>query len=94
MRDPATFDQAVCATTDPDLWFPDKGEHSTTAKALCRSCVHVTDCLLWALHWHVDGIWGATTPKERRQLRPQMGIIADNFYRSTPQGITFVERGQ
>ena len=92
MKDPALFDQAVCAQTDPDLFFPEKGVNCHAAKQLCRSCVHVTDCLTWALHYSVDGVWGATTPRERIELRQQLGITAKDFYKSG-QFITFMPQG-
>ena len=93
MRDPALFEQPLCAETDPELFFPEKGVVPEPAKKLCRSCDHVNDCLLWALHHSVDGVWGATTPTERKQLRQSLGIIAKDFYKSG-QFITFVEQRQ
>jgi hypothetical protein len=43
------------------------------ATALCRRCPLVRLCLIWALDnpaLTYDGIWGATTPAQRRELRP------------------------
>lgn len=61
---------AVCAQTDPDLWFPDKGNwtSSRAARALCQTCPLLAACRSWALT-HPDeareGIWGGLTERER-----------------------------
>ena len=72
-------DEAVCATTDPELWFPDKGavgyvtidgtrEHR--AKTLCRSCPALEPCREYAMaDPSLEGIWGALSADERRALR-------------------------
>ena len=91
MRDPALFEQPLCAETDPELFFPHHGVSPAPAKQLCRRCDHINDCLIWALHHFVDGVWGATTPKERKDLRQQLGIEAQDFYKSG-QFITFMEQ--
>lgn len=40
------------------------------AKTICRGCPVVRDCLEHALMWPEPyGIWGATTPAERRRMR-------------------------
>jgi hypothetical protein len=63
----------VCATTDPEAFFPEKGVggHRSVrmAKSLCRRCVYVDKCLQWALDNGENGIWGGTTERERRNLR-------------------------
>jgi WhiB family redox-sensing transcriptional regulator len=70
------FPNAVCATTEhPDLFFPEHmGAASKPdidlAKAICMSCVHRVECADYALKEHInEGIWGATTPKERTAMR-------------------------
>lgn len=57
---------------DPDTWFNADGE--AAARALCFACPLRTDCLSWALDhpaWTTHGIWGATTPERREQLRSE-----------------------
>jgi WhiB family redox-sensing transcriptional regulator len=40
------------------------------AKALCRACPVIADCLKYVLDNEIqDGIWGATTPADRTRLR-------------------------
>jgi hypothetical protein len=62
----------VCATTDPEAFFPEKGvggqRSVQMAKKLCRQCPYVEKCLQWALDNSERGIWGGTTERERRQL--------------------------
>jgi WhiB family redox-sensing transcriptional regulator len=66
--------EALCAQTDPDEFFPDKGEDSEPAKAVCRTCPVTAECLNYALANNEQfGVWGATTPRQRRKLR---GLLA------------------
>ena len=68
-------EDVACRDADPDLFFP----ISTTgaalrqmeeAKRICRGCPVQIQCLAWALASGVtDGVWGATTPDERRVIR-------------------------
>jgi WhiB family transcriptional regulator, redox-sensing transcriptional regulator len=67
--------RAACTdlTTDQveQLFWPlhDDGPEADAAKAICRSCTLVDDCRTWALETRQPyGIWGATTPDERRTI--------------------------
>ena len=68
-------DRAACRDEDPDLFFPigTAGSALTQieqAKAVCRRCPVLQECLRWALSTGQDvGIWGALTPEERRALK-------------------------
>lgn len=60
---------ALCAQTDPEAFFPEKGETPTTAKQICTTCPLQRQCLQYALTTGQDyGIWGGTTRNERRAL--------------------------
>ena len=62
--------QALCAETDPEAFFPGKGESSREAKRVCGECAVRAECLLYALTHDVGfGIWGGLSEKERRRLR-------------------------
>jgi len=62
-------DSAVCAQTDPELFFPDKGLRPREAKVVCARCPVRTECLTYALaHDRAYGVWGGTTERERRKL--------------------------
>ncbi len=68
-------DDAACRHADPDLFFPIGAtgpalRQISEAKRICRACPARTPCLAWALENGVtDGVWGATTPDERRAIR-------------------------
>jgi WhiB family redox-sensing transcriptional regulator len=62
-------ESAVCASTDPALFFPDKGGATKAAKAVCSGCDVRPECLAFALDNFMDGLWGGTTPSERRRIR-------------------------
>lgn len=64
-------DRAACLGADPELFFPVQRapEFAEPAKAVCRRCEVVRDCLGYGLTYDVDGVWGATTKAERDELR-------------------------
>ncbi len=65
-------DQALCAQTDPEAFFPDKGGSTREAKRVCRSCEVRAECLEYALeHDERFGIWGGMSERERRRLKRQ-----------------------
>jgi WhiB family transcriptional regulator, redox-sensing transcriptional regulator len=61
---------ALCAETDPEAFFPERGASTTTAKAVCALCTVRAECLEYAIENDERfGIWGGTSENERRQLR-------------------------
>ena len=63
-------DDANCATTDPELFTPKKGESAEPAKAICAMCPVQKMCLEYALTNNQNqGIWGGMAPRERRKLK-------------------------
>lgn len=63
-------DDALCAQTDPEAFFPEKGGSTRDAKKICGSCEVRTRCLEYALeHNQQFGIWGGLSERERRKLR-------------------------
>lgn len=77
--DPATTDdqwqeRALCAQTDPEAFFPEKGGSTREAKRICLGCEVRDACLEYALaHDERFGIWGGLSERERRRLK--RGII-------------------
>jgi len=67
---------AACAGLPQEIFFPPDGERGRRlwrredeAKRICRSCPVVEACRAHALDTaERHGIWGATTPVERRRL--------------------------
>jgi len=63
-------EQALCAQTDPEAFFPEKGGSTREAKRVCLSCQVRSECLEYALaHDERFGIWGGMSERERRRLR-------------------------
>jgi len=84
--------KALCAETDPELFFPDKGLNSYghLAKRICEQCEIRLDCLEVALRReYTDGIWGGTTPRERANLMNRgynRGRVSKRKLTITPKG--------
>jgi WhiB family redox-sensing transcriptional regulator len=61
--------RGACQTVDPEVFFPAPSEPADAAVALCRTCDVQGACLAWALDvGDCHGVWGATTPRERRAM--------------------------
>lgn len=63
-------ERALCAQTDPEAFFPEKGGSTREAKQICNSCDVRSECLEYALgHDERFGIWGGLSERERRRLK-------------------------
>ena len=63
---------ALCAETDPEAFFPEKGGSTREAKRVCTGCAVRAECLESALtNDERFGIWGGLSERERRRLRLQ-----------------------
>jgi WhiB family redox-sensing transcriptional regulator len=63
-------EQALCAETDPEAFFPEKGGSTREAKKICTGCEVKAQCLEYALsNDERFGIWGGLSERERRKLR-------------------------
>lgn len=62
--------EGACRDHDPDLFFPDRGEDTDTAKRICAGCTVRRECLTYALTTprERNGIWGGTSGRERGKL--------------------------
>ncbi len=61
---------ALCAQTDPEAFFPEKGGSTRDAKRICTTCEVKGQCLDYALQNDERfGIWGGLSERERRRLR-------------------------
>jgi len=68
--------RAKCLKEDPELFFPigdiSRGAgraQAEMAKAVCKKCVVVDECLKEALKINAQGIWGGTTDDERDTIK-------------------------
>ena len=67
-------EQALCAQTDPETFFPEKGGSTREAKRICQACAVRDECLEYALeHDERFGIWGGLSERERRRLKRDIG---------------------
>ena len=63
-------ERALCAQTDPEAFFPEKGGSTREAKKVCVSCEVRAECLEYALENDERfGIWGGMSERERRKLK-------------------------
>ncbi|WP_182114236.1 MULTISPECIES: WhiB family transcriptional regulator [unclassified Actinotalea] len=66
-------ERALCAQTDPEAFFPEKGGSTREAKKVCTSCEVRAECLEYALaHDERFGIWGGLSERERRKLKKRV----------------------
>ncbi len=70
MADQSWRQDALCAETDPEAFFPEKGGSTREAKRVCVGCDVRAECLEFALaNDERFGIWGGLSERERRRLR-------------------------
>jgi WhiB family redox-sensing transcriptional regulator len=65
-----------CRTSDPEAWWPDKGDVDGFAARMaldaCSVCAARPACLSYALAAdESEGIWAGTLPEERREMRQE-----------------------
>jgi WhiB family transcriptional regulator, redox-sensing transcriptional regulator len=69
-RELAWADQALCAETDPEAFYPEKGSSTREAKRTCMACEVRSECLEYALARDERfGVWGGLSERQRRALR-------------------------
>lgn len=70
-------DAANCKGANADLFFPERGASTRTAKAICRECEVRADCLEFAIvTGEKFGIWGGMSERERRRVRRERQVAA------------------
>lgn len=71
------FKEPKCADVeDKDLFFPESNlqleQRLPRLQSLCGSCIHQAECQAYAIRHEIrDGIWGGTTPNQRKALLAQ-----------------------
>lgn len=71
------WELGACVGMDPELFHPHDGENAKAeaARAVCAGCPVRNECLDDAVTANVQyGVWGGTTPRERRRLRKARGL--------------------
>lgn len=83
-------DRSACRRTDPEVFFPDNWNARTVniAREVCADCPVTLQCLRFAIANYLDhGMFGGTTPEQRKRLRGELGIIKPRAQRDTlPHG--------
>ena len=75
------MDKALCrpgVAPEGVTWFPVRGDINAAraAKAVCMGCPVRQRCLDYAIaHNERHGVWGGTTPDERRVIRRSAGLV-------------------
>lgn len=74
--DSAWRDQAACAGTSDELWFPESDDVvPAAAQVICGRCPVRAACLTSALRTGEPyGVWGGTSPSERLALRRGLAL--------------------
>lgn len=65
---------AACRGEDQEIFYPERGESTAPAKAICSICDVRAECLEFGLRFEKRGVWGGTSERERRRMRQRMGI--------------------
>ena len=79
MVNPWNFEGATCWGINTDLFFPEiqgMTVENKQAQAICKDCPWLEECLTYALHYGVTGIWGGTTTNQRHKIRKKLNIIS------------------
>lgn len=75
--DKKLFEQAACIGIDTSIFYPDKDiftrEEENMFRRMCTDCPVMMACLEWGLAHERYGIWGGTTPIQRRSIRRKIG---------------------
>jgi WhiB family redox-sensing transcriptional regulator len=76
-------EKASCKGIDPNVFVPNENNGLTgrttyaTARDFCKRCIVVEECLMFALKENMEfGMFGGTTPRERRTLKKQIRLSA------------------
>jgi WhiB family transcriptional regulator, redox-sensing transcriptional regulator len=78
LEDVGWHEYAACRGVDPELFFPGQGRSAAKAREVCARCSVREECLEYALKDEdafYYGIWGGTTPRERRGM-PAADFVA------------------
>lgn len=78
----------LCAQTDPEAFFPEKGGSTREAKRICAGCDVRAECLEYALaHDERFGVWGGLSERERHRLtRARTAAAPAEFLDDLPDG--------
>ncbi len=65
----AWVEEGVCASVDPEVWFPPQGGNHADAKRVCGRCPVAQECLDYALATDEEyGVWGGASRLDRERM--------------------------
>jgi WhiB family redox-sensing transcriptional regulator len=68
---------ALCVEYPEVEFFPERGQDSRPAKAVCARCLVRFECRDYAIAEGIKfGIWGGTSERERRSMRSPRRTVA------------------
>jgi WhiB family redox-sensing transcriptional regulator len=71
--------RGLCREIGIEFFFPEEGGSGTDiytySRKICGKCVVKNECLEWAIRHEAYGMWGGTTPMERKKIRRNRNII-------------------
>jgi WhiB family transcriptional regulator, redox-sensing transcriptional regulator len=77
MRERPWIADALCAQTDPELFFPEKGGSTADAKRVCAACPVRAQCEADAVRNNEGyGVWGGSVREDRRLERRELSEVA------------------
>ena len=91
-------ERALCAQTDPEAFFPEKGGSAREAKKVCLTCDVRNDCLEYALmNDERFGIWGGLSERsggaeEARRLSIEAAVTLPRTARGSIAVMTGARR--
>jgi WhiB family redox-sensing transcriptional regulator len=76
--------RGLCREIGIELFYPEEGGSGTDiysySRTICGRCVVKKECLEWAVRHEDHGMWGGTTPSERRKIRRQRKLLLQEVY--------------
>jgi WhiB family redox-sensing transcriptional regulator len=63
-------DEAICASADPEAFWPEQGDRAADVKKLCQGCPLVEPCRAYGMaHPEFGGVWGGLTSTDRKERK-------------------------
>lgn len=92
---PAWATSGLCAQSDPESFFPERGHAAEAAKKVCATCPVQELCLDYALvNGEQYGIWGGLSERERRLLRSEKKPIPETGGRNYSEVDAHIRAGE
>ncbi|MDO5024978.1 MAG: WhiB family transcriptional regulator [Trueperella sp.] len=74
------MEDALCAQTDPDIFYPEKGGSTAPATSICKNCSVRAECLEYAVSNDIrHGIWGGMSDNDRKRMARERKVARGGF---------------